>query len=217
MGCIFRSIGCLVVLAAVVVGALLYRDRLPWLGRHDRATAASSTVVWEPLTPAGATRAREAIQKLSARSGPVFTNVHPGDLAAYVFEELSKQLPPSAQNPAASISGDRLDVRANIKLSDFGGPKALGPFGNMLGDRESVQFGGTLDVVRPGLAQYHVTSLKLRELSIPPKLIPRLLRNIERGSRPDGLADDALPLTIPAYIGDVRVANGRVTLYKATQ
>jgi len=32
--------------------------------------------------------------------------------------------------------------------------------------------------------------------------------------RPAGLAPDGLPLVTPTYIGDVRVANGRITLYK---
>lgn len=217
MGCFFRSIGCLVVLVVVAAAMWLYRDRLPWPGgRRATVAAAPANAVWEPLTPQGATHAREAIQKLNSRSGPVFANVRPGDLAAYVFEELSKQLPPSAQDAEASVYNGQLSVRASIRLADFGGAKALGPLASLLSDREPVQFGGSLEVLRPGLAQYHVRSIKLRELSIPPAMIPKLLRNFERGPRPEGLSADALPLVIPDYIGDVRLSKGRVTLYKAT-
>jgi hypothetical protein len=84
----------------------------------------------------------------------------------------------------------------------------------MLGDREQMQFGGTFHVIRPQLAEYQVKDIKLRDLSLPQAMIPRILHQTERGTRPDGLSPDGLPLVVPKYLGDVRIANGRVTLYK---
>jgi hypothetical protein len=110
-----------------------------------------------------------------------------------------------------------LHVRALVKISDFGGSGSLGPLAAMLGDREPVEFGGTLELVRPGLAQYRVKVLRLRELSVPSRMIPRLLQRVARGSRPPGLGEDGLPLEIPAFIADVRIGQGRVTLYKSIQ
>ena len=178
------------------------------------STAAADTA-WEPLTPEGATRARQAIERLGQRSGPVFANLRPGELAAFVFDSLSKQFPPSAENLEAAVVGEQLHVRGTLNLADLGGTQALGPLAGMLGDRERVQFGGTLAMLGTGLAQYHVQLLKLREFSVPERLIPRLLRNINRGARPEGLAEDALPLVVPRYISDVRIGEGRVTVYKA--
>lgn len=213
MGC-FRSIGCLVVLAALAVaGYFLYPK---WREYRAEEVVSTSEVVWEPLTPAAAAQARTAIEKLAQPRGQVFANLRPGGVSAYVFEELSKGvLPPSAESIEAAVIDDRLFVRASVKLSDFGGKQTLGPIGAMLSDRERVQFGGTLDVVRPGLAQYRVKALQIRDFSVPPQLIPRLMRKIEEGKRPEGLAPEALPLVIPPYIGDVRIAKGKVTLYKA--
>lgn len=207
-----RKLGCtaLVFLAGAAVAIWLY------LERPRRAAETGSTApVWEPVTPEGAERARTAVQLLSRPTGPVFTNIGGADLAAYVFDELSKQLPPSAQQLEAAVIDDRLHVRAVVKISDFGGSGALGPLATMLGDREPVEFGGTLDLVRPGLAQYRVKELRLRELSVPSRLIPRLLQRVARGSRPAGLAEDGLPLEVPSFIADVRIAQGRVTLYKS--
>ena len=208
-----RKLGCLllVFLAGMSVAIWLYLER-----PRQAAESATTAPVWEPLTPAGAERARAAVQLLSRPTGPVFTNVGGADLAAYVFDELSKQLPPSAQQIEAAVIDDRLHVRALVKVSDFGGAGALGPLAGMLGDREPVEFGGTLEFVRPGLAQYRVKVLRLRELSVPSRMIPRLLQRVARGSRPPGLADDGLPLEVPPSIGDVRVGQGRVTLYRAT-
>ena len=207
-----RKLGCtaLVFLAGAAVAIWLY------LERPRAAETASTAPVWEPVTPEGAERARMAVQLLSRPTGPVFTNIGGADLAAYVFDELSKQLPPSAQQLEAAVIDDRLHVRALVKISDFGGSGALGPLAGMLGDREPVEFGGTLDLVRPGLAQYRVKVLRLRELSVPSRMIPRLLERVARGSRPTGLAEDGLPLEVPSFIADVRIAQGRVTLYKAT-
>ena len=212
MGCM-RKLGCMAVvfLAGMAVAIYLYLER-PRQAEENASTAP----VWEPLTPEGAERARAAVQLLSGRTGPVFTNIGGADLAAYVFDELAKQLPPSAQQVQAAVIEDRLHVRALVRISDFGGAGVLGPLAAMLGDEEPVEFGGTLELVRPGLAQYRVKVLRLRELTVPPRMIPRLLQRIARGSRPPGLAEDGLPLEVPAFVADVRIGQGRVTLYKST-
>lgn len=216
-GCL-RNIGCLVVVALLAVALWFTRARwLPLVSGDRPAEKASAEGVWEPVSRAGAERARQAIQGLGTRSGPVYVNLGPGDVASYVFLALQRELPPSAQNVAAAVIGDRLYVRADIALSDVGGAEVLGPLASFLSDKETMMFGGTFAVVRPGLAQFHVKELKLRELAVPAKMIPRLLQRVARGSRPEGLAPDALPLVVPEQIGDVRVGRGKVTLYKSVQ
>jgi hypothetical protein len=216
-GCL-RNLGCLALV--VLVAAALWFTRARWmpLVAGDRAAdVTTSEGVWEPVSQAGAERARKAIGGLASREGPVFANLRPGDVASYVFLALARELPPSAQNVAATTIGDRLYVRADISLRDVGGAEVLGPLAGFLGERETIVFGGTFEVVRPGLAQYHVRELRLKELAVPSKMIPRLLQRIARGARPPGIAADALPLVVPEQIGDVRVARGRVTLYKNVQ
>jgi hypothetical protein len=91
----------------------------------------------------------------------------------------------------------------------------LGPLAQFLGERDTVQFGGTLGVVRPGLAEYRLRQIRLRQLAIPSALIPQIVRQLGTGARPEGVAADALPLAVPAHVSDVRIGRGRVTLYKA--
>jgi hypothetical protein len=112
------------------------------------------------------------------------------------------------------VIGDRLYIRASVRLQDLGGTTVLGPLAGMLSEREQMQFGGTFHVIRPQLAEYEVKDIKIRELSIPSSMIPRVLRQTERGSRPEGLSEDGLPIVVPRYLGDVRIGSGRVTLYK---
>jgi hypothetical protein len=224
-GCL-RRLGCLALV--LLAGALLYLNRGAWLPQlravvgndapaadSGAAPAAVADGRWQPLTPAGAARARTGVQSLSARSGPVYVNLAAADLAAYIYDELRRQLPASAEGVEATVIGDQLHVRAVVRLSDLGGTQVLGPLAQFLGERDTVQFGGTIGVVRPGLAEYRLRQIRLRQLAIPAPLIPQIVRQLGTGNRPEGVAADALPLAVPAYVSDVRIGRGRVTLYKA--
>jgi hypothetical protein len=206
-----RKIGCLVVLLIGAFAGWMLHERL---GSPKAAAVKADT--WERLTPEGAARMRTALATLQKPSGPVFVTVRPADLASYVFEQLSKQLPPSADSVEAGAFGDRLFIRASVKPSDFGGGDVLGPLAGFLAERERMQFGGAFHIVRPGLAEFRVQEIRFRELTLPSGAIPRLLKRIEHGARPAGLSVDGLPLVIPSYIGDVRTEPGRVTIYKST-
>ena len=213
MGCLSR-IGCLVLVIIIAIVAWLTSDR--WLPRVTGHSPVASTAgpVWEPITPQGAERTRQMLTRLSQPTGPVFGNLSGADVASYVYQALAKQLPPSADSIEAAVIGDRLYIRASVRLQDLGGTSVLGPLAGMLGERERMEFGGTFHVIRPQLAEYEVKDIKIRDLSLPQAMIPRVLGQTERGSRPEGLSPDGLPLVVPKYLGDVRIANGRVTLYK---
>ena len=211
-----RTIGCLVVVILAAAAGWMLRGRIGF-DREPAPVLGDTAVVWEPITTEGANRARVAIEELGTRASPVFVSIRPGDVSSYIFVALARQLPPSAENIQAAVIGDRLHVRASVKLSDFGGAGALGPLAAFLGERETMQLGGYFHVIRAGLAEFRVTDLKLREFAVPTNLIPRLIRSFSRGARPAGVADDGLPLVVPEYLADVRIANGRVVLYRNPQ
>jgi hypothetical protein len=97
------------------------------------------------------------------------------------------------------------------------GPAVGGIVGSLLRDREHVEMGGSLRVIGKGLAEFRVSEVKVRGIGLPSAVIARLVNPLIKGNRPPGLDDNALPISIPSYIGDVRVANGRITLYKNVQ
>lgn len=213
MSCLGR-LGCLLVVALLACALWLTRGRwLPMAGISPRAAVVHDSP-WQPLTAAGAARARAALDRLSRPAGPVFANVSGGDAASYIYQELAKQLPPSADSIEAAVLDDRLCLRASVKLSDLGGPSVVGPLASFLGDRNRMQFCGIFNLIRPGLAEYRVKEIRLHDLALPTGAIPKLLKHVERGSRPPGTSPDGLPLLVPRYVGDIRVANGKVTLYK---
>jgi hypothetical protein len=84
-----------------------------------------------------------------------------------------------------------------------------------LDGRDTLRMAGTLDLVRPGLAEYRVRELRMAGIAVPPRLIPSVLGALRRAAAADSLPTDALPIPLPKAVADVRVANGKVTLYKA--
>ena len=218
-GCLKRA-GCLVVI--ILVAAIWYfyaRVEKPTT-TTTAATASTATSVssgWHPLTDADAERGRLAVQSLEHQSGPVFANLTPAEAASYIFLVLAKQLPPSAKNAEASITGDRLYVRSEVELKDFGGAKSLGPLGMLLGERDSVRLGGTINMLQPGLAEFLVQEVKLGKLEVPSGLIPRLLTQMKKGKTVEGVSQNGLPMVMPPYISDVRISNGKIALYKSVQ
>ena len=48
-------------------------------------------------------------------------------------------------------------------------------------------------------------------------MLPRLIKSYSKGTRPAGVAEDALPLITPVHIGDVRIKNSQITLYKVVR
>jgi len=215
---LFRRLGCLIIIVVIAVAVWYWYARVPTTSSTTSTIVGTATSVssgWQPLTAADADRGRAAVQSLGRQSGPVFANLTPAEAASYIFTVVAKQLPPSAQNAQAAIIGDRLYVRSDVELKDFGGSKSLGPLGMLLGDRDSVRFGGTINMLRPGLGEFLVQEVKLGRVEVPNALIPRILTQMKRGKPVEGISQNGLPMVMPSYISDVRISNGKITLYKS--
>ncbi len=219
MGGCLKAIGCLTVLFLLGVIAFLTRDkwmhRLPGGGR-DTVYVSAGAETWHSLTPEGGRRARASLDRLRSPRGPASVTVSPGDLAAYIVQELSRTLPSSADSIQAAAIGDRLYIRATVRTTDLSGGDrtAMGSLSMLFGERERMQLGGTLRMIRPGQAELAVKEFRIRDFNLPAGLIPRLIRQMSRGERPPELAPDGLLLTTPEYIADVKVENGRITVYR---
>lgn len=224
-GCL-RRLGCLAVLA---IAAALYLTRDTWrplagrvtgrvtrTTRHDgRTTAADTAPTWQPIDQPSAARGERAVRALSAHRGPVYVNVLPGELASYAFLSLADALPATLRGAQTSVIGDRVYVRSVVSPADFAGVLG-GAMRHVLRQRDTLQLGGTFDVLRPGLAQFRVRDVQIGTVPIPAALIPRVVAHFRQGAPPAGVAADAIGIPLPNYIGDVRVGRGRITLYKAT-
>src|SRR5690349_13154163 len=216
----FRRLGCLILLIVLLFAAWY------WYARVDKRSATATNAAidaakgsansgWQSFTPADADRGRAALQAFDRPSGPVFVNLTPAEAGSYLLASLNRQLPPSATNAQAAVIGNRLYVRSEVAWKDFGDSRALGSIRMLLGERDSVLIGGTINMVHPGLAEFNVEEMKLGKFDVPGALRTRLIDEIKKRRPIAGVAADALPVTLPSYISDVRIQNGKITLYKS--
>jgi len=214
MGCIAR-LGCLILLVCLAIGA--WFTRATWLPKiTGKPVVTSAAPRWEPLTPEAGAAGKKKLDELARPSGPVFTNLSATEVASYVFQTVARTIPAQADSAEAAVIGDALFVRAVVPVREIAGTGVLGPLAGLLNDRERLQLGGTFHVIRPGLSEFEVREIKLRDFKVPTGAIPRLVRQLSHGERPEGLSPNALPVTTPRSLADVRIANGKVTLYKTT-
>jgi hypothetical protein len=182
--------------------------------RAERATR-EQAIAWVRLAPGG-TAGREAVARLSRRNGPAYISLRAPELAGLLTASVPKVFPSTASRPDIAIVDEQLLVRTVVELRDLAGDGALrGLLGVALDGRDTVRLSGTLDLERPGLAAFRVRELRMAGIDVPPRLIPSLLGAMRRAAAADSLPTDALPIPLPKVVADVRVANGKVTLYKA--
>jgi hypothetical protein len=205
-------------MVVLLAGAWFWYARIETPRATDaKATASAPPKLWQPLSAADAERGRAAVQSLSRPSGPVFANLTASEAASYIFLVLSKQLPPSLRKAESAVIGSRLYVRSEVELRELGGTGALGALGALLGDRDSVTLGGTINMLRPGRGEFLIQEVKIGRLNLPSALIPRIVTQLKKGKRTEGVSDNGLPMVMPEYISDVRIADGKITLYKTTR
>ena len=221
---LFRRLGCLLLI--IILLAVIWF----WYARVDekRTTSATNAAAidiagstsnsgWQSFTPADANRGNVAIRSFNSPSGPVFVNLTPAEAGSYLLSLVSQTLPPSATNAQAAVIGNRLYVRSEVAWKDFGESRSLSSIRMLLGERDSVLIGGTIGMIHPGLAQFNVQEMKLGKFDVPSALQQRLIAEIKKKNSVPGVAQDALPVILPSYITDVRIQNGKITLYKSVR
>jgi hypothetical protein len=208
MGCLGR-IGCLILVVCIGVGA--WMTRAMWLPDSFREHPPVGANAWQPISQAGAARTRAALDKLNQPRGPVYQSVSAGDVASLAFAETIGQKS-DVDSVEARISGAAMLVRARVATGNF--RDKLGPLAGIVKQRETVELTGTFNMLQPGTGEFVVNRAMVGQVTLPSGMIPRLVREIDKRPRPEGTAENALPLPVPTYVSDIRIANGKVTLYK---
>lgn len=211
-----RKFGCFLVILLLLGAVWFWYARVETPAGGTTATATRVAKLWQPLSQADAERGRAALQSLSQPSGPVFANLTAAEAASYIFLIVAKQLPPSLKNAEAAVIGSRLYVRSEVELKELGGSGALGALGALLGDKDSVTLGGTINMLGPGRGEFLIQEVKIGRLELPSALIPRIITRIRTGSQTTGVSSNGLPMAMPEYISDVRITDGKITIYKTT-
>jgi hypothetical protein len=214
MGCLtapFKVVGCLGLIAALVVG-WLYRDRVVregrrLLGRIEAPHAGPPAAAGRPGTRALGT-ARAKIDSLNGwRADSVVLS--PSEVASLMGDGLSPRFRQELDSLQVELLAGEVRVRARLRTARL--PKDLvGPLAVALQPNEPVEATGPLRVIGPGAGEWAVRSFEIRDIPVPASAVPRLVsRALDEPGR------ETVPWTVPAGIRAIRIHPGGAILYGA--
>ncbi len=213
MGCLKAlvvQVGCLVLLVAAAVLAVLYRRPLWDAYQRLRGAKPPAAVVYAtpPSDPARARRAEAALAGLAHPGGPAYVDLEAADVAALLDRYLVRASGRIFDSVSVALDSNEILVRGMLDLSrlphDF-----LGPLSGSFNGREPVESGGALLTGSGGGLRWLPDRLQIRDFPIPRRAIGPLLRSLHVEAIEGGV-------TLPGVsgVGDVRVTRERVRLYR---
>ena len=218
MGCLtapFKVVGCLGLIAALVVG-WLYRDRVLREGRRllDRVEAPRSTgAAPAPLGRPGTRALASARAKIDSLNGWRADSVvlSPSEVASLMGSGLSPKFRRELDSLRVELLAGEVRVHARLRTARL--PQELiGPLAVALRPNEPVEATGPLRVTGPGTGEWAVRSFQIRDIPVPASAVPRLVsRALDDPNR------ETVPWTVPAGIRAIHVHPGGATLYGAAR
>lgn len=216
MGCLtapFKVLGCLGLLAALVVG-WLYRDRVLREARglrdrvvHATPAKAAGSVAGRP-GPRALARARAKIDSLNGwRADSVVLS--PAEAASLMGQGLAPAFRQELDSLEVELLDGEVKVRARLRTSRLP-QEVVGPLAGALRPNEPVEAIGPLRVTGPGTGEWVVRSFAIRGVPLPAPVVKRMV-----GRALDDPSRETIPWRVPAGIRGVRVRTGGVTLYGA--
>lgn len=211
-GCLtapFRLLGCLVLIAALVLG-WLYRDRIVREGR--RVFGATEAVAPAVLAGRPGQRAlASARSKIDSLNGWRADSVvlTPAEVASLIGSGLDPTLRSQLDSLQVRLLNDEIEVTARLRTARL--PKeVMGPLAAALRPTEPIEAAGPLRVVGTGRGEWTIRSFRIRDFPVPADAVPELVaRTLGDSSR------ETIPVRIPAGIREIRLRPGGATLYGA--
>ena len=215
MGCLtapFKVIGCLGLIALLVLG-WIYRDRVMREGRrvYDRLQTPGAAKPPAAMARPGARALTSAHAKIDSLNGWRADSVvlTASEVASLMGEGLAPKFRGELDSLRVELLPDEVLVRARLRTARL--PKELvGPLAAALQPREPVAATGPLRVIGPGVGEWAVRSVEIRDIPVPASAVPRL---VERAH--DAPGRRTVPWTVPPGIRAIRIRPGGATLYGA--
>jgi hypothetical protein len=203
---LLRLIGIL-LLAALVSGAWLYRDQLvqrfqsSWSSRATEAAQDGG-----PATAGALGRARDKVDSLNGwHADSILLN--PPEMAALIMDGLPAEVGRHLDSLALSLGDGSVTVRARVETAQI--PKeALGLLAGALNPWEPIEAAGPVANAKPGQAYWQVDHLTLRGFALPQAMAHELIARTFHGSR-----EGQLPFRLPDGVAGLRVRAEGVALY----
>jgi hypothetical protein len=216
MGCLtapFKLVGCLGLLALLVLG-WLYRDLAEREGRHllDRlrgaaAPASAASARGRPSARALASAASKVDSLNGWRADSVVLT--PSEVASLMGARLAPQFRKELDSLQVELLDGEVALRGRLRTARL--PQdVVGPLAMALRPNEPIQAIGPLRVTGPGVGEWAVRSLRIRDIPLPAGAVKRLV-----GRALDEPGRETVPWRVPAGVRAVRARPSGLTLYGA--
>jgi hypothetical protein len=215
MGCarnVLAGIGCLTLAAGAAVVAYHYRAQLVGAVRSVTGNHGPppDTTTSSGRPTAGALRsARRKEASLARAGGPDSVVVSADEMAALIADGLDPLARAALDSIVVTLAPGRFALDAWAR-TDRLGRDALGPLAGVLDERERLRMSGPAEVAGRGRVDWRPDSIRLRAFPFPPRLVPRMVDAVT------GLRGGAVPVRVPATVGDLRIRSDGVTFYRRT-
>lgn len=204
MSCL-RSIGCLTVVAVGSVGGWLTRD-LWWEKVTGRP--ARPGIVWEG--PVREVERSDAPPRGRRPDSNAYVSLSPAEIATVIEGTLAG----AVTAPEVAIEGDEVRARGRVDLTRLPSVESLGPAARLLRGTPMVEVAGRPSVVAPGTGRVTVTDVRVEGVQLPGPARDALFRQLARSASSLSVEGNSIRFSIPQSVGDLRVAQGNVTVYK---
>ncbi len=152
---------------------------------------------------AGAPAALAKLGSLNGRADSVL--LAPADLANLLAAASGGLVPGGLDSIRVGAGRDALELRGRVDTRVL--PLAFGPLSGIVRDHENVAAGGELLFRHSGLAEWRITSARVRGIPIPREVLTRVL------ARFGGTDAGVVPVLLPPAVGGLRVSPAGLVLY----
>jgi hypothetical protein len=203
-GCLslpFRLLFLVILLLGGYV-AWLHRREIMDRVHHWTARPGSS----DSVVVGKASGAQAAHRKLAALSGGSDSILlEPRELADLLAAAAGQFVPGALDSIQVRLERDAVELQARLDTRRV--PLSFGPLSGIIRDHENIEAGGELLFRHAGLAEWRITSARVRGVPLPRDVLGRLL------GRFGGSDNSVVPVPLPPSVGGLRIAPAGLVLY----
>ena len=202
-GCLSLPFRLLFLAILLLGGYVAWQHRREILDRVHHWTArpgASDSVVIGKAS--GAQVARRKLAALNGGADSVLLGS--AELADLLAGEAGQFVPGALDSIQVRLLPEAVELQARLDTRRV--PLSFGPLSGIIRDHEHVEAGGELLFRHAGLAEWRITSARVRGIPLPRDVLGRLLGRF-------GGDNSVIPVPLPPSVGGLRVSPAGLVLY----
>lgn len=206
-------LGCLVLLLSA--GAATWWFRAPLIraagGVLGRPPLPRVTETVGAPSPAAVASAQTKLAALDDPAGPDSVVLTANEVASWVGGGIDWSVRRTFDSLRVELRTDTLVLHARLDTRAVP-PEALGPFAGFVEPREPLRIAGLVALAAPGLAQFRIHALRLRDFDFPPVAVRQLAHRVAGAD-----AEGRYLVAVPGAVRDLALRPRGLVLYRSAR